>query len=405
MSMSSFITPETIDKDEGPCKSSLYLCTSANTTEKGEPMDFNCQSPHTLSPMEEDFQTQGPTERIHQNFEMLKSVKTANRNIEHHIGILRTRNNAIESLYEEERGKLKVSEERRQKQEEEIEELTDSLSARDERIRVLAQQKAEQDHQLNNNEKTITVLEQAVQKAEHHKIELSKQFEDLQRVNERLNSIAPQNGDQSDVRNELQHELSIAKERLRSMESELLRAKEIIELHSEQILSLEKRVDETTHFKDDLDRASRAMNDESNRINEAMNKQSKEIRNLRLELRNSMQKQDEKMEFIQKQNHDILKQGQHTQQQHNEEMRLIRAQNENMCRMMMDLQNSSYAYHRSDIRNLTASEPLSVVKLNISGNRRRIQTFSNINNKDNFANNCLQIKKSNRYKYLIQENQ
>jgi len=213
---------------------------------------------------------------------LLENVITVNRNLEHQIEALRIRIDVDQKQYGLEKKKLLQDQEKKLfKKEGEIEELKDSLVNRDERIRTLAQEKEDQDRQISEKMGEIHELRDLVQQTEDYADKLSTKLGKLKEMKKQLESDTLYKHQNDEIR-KLRYELTSIKDKLTSMESELTRAKNIIEQQNRKIRVLEfEKGEMNSKFKEELEKASRAMRQEVERMREVMKQQYEEMRNLR----------------------------------------------------------------------------------------------------------------------------
>ncbi|XP_021372211.1 uncharacterized protein LOC110462549 [Mizuhopecten yessoensis] len=213
---------------------------------------------------------------------VLETVINLNKTLEHQIETLRIRIDVESKQHEQEKKKMLTEKERALREKEaEIAELRGSVTNREERIDVLIQEKDDQDQQISDKMDEINGLRDLVQQTEDYADKLSKKVSKLKDVKRHLESDTVYKHQNEEIR-KLKHELVTMKDRLNSMETELMRARNVIEQQSKKIKIMEfEKSEMNMKFRDDLEKASRAMRQEVERMREVMKQQYEEMRNLR----------------------------------------------------------------------------------------------------------------------------
>ncbi|XP_033738230.1 chromosome partition protein Smc-like isoform X2 [Pecten maximus] len=213
---------------------------------------------------------------------VLETVININKTLEHQIDTLRIRIDVEAKHHEQEKKKMITEKERAlQQKEAEIAELRGSITNREGRIDVLVKEREEQDLQISAKMDEISGLRDLVQQTEDYADQLTKKVGKLKDVKRQLESDTVYKHQNEEIR-KLKHELVTMKERLNSMESELVRARNIMEQQNKKIKFLEfEKSEMNTKFRDELEKASRAMRQEVERMREVMKQQYEEMRNLR----------------------------------------------------------------------------------------------------------------------------
>lgn len=213
---------------------------------------------------------------------VLETVINLNKTLEHQIEALRIRIDVAAKQHEQEKKMILTEKEKEiQKKEMEITELRGSVTNREERIDVLVNEKDDQDQQISDKMDEISSLRELVQQTEDYADRLSKKVGKLREVKRHLESDTAYKLQSEDIR-KLKHELNAMKDRLGSMESELLRARNVIEQQSRKIKILEfEKSEMNIKFREELEKASKAMRQEVERMREVMKQHYEEMRNLR----------------------------------------------------------------------------------------------------------------------------
>ncbi|VDI43878.1 Hypothetical predicted protein, partial [Mytilus galloprovincialis] len=219
-----------------------------------------------------------PTEAM----ELLQNVMQVNKDLEEQVVALRLRIDVEQKNQETEKKKVVHEKDRALKvKDHEISELTESISVRDYRIKHLNKEKEEQSQQLLEKIDEITELKSLVEQTEDYAKDLNKKVSKLREEKRHLESDTLYKS-QSDEIKKLKHELHSVKDKLVSMQNELTRARHIIEQQNTKIKNLEYEKGEmNSRFRDDLEKASRAMRLEVERMREVMKQQYEEMKNLR----------------------------------------------------------------------------------------------------------------------------
>lgn len=213
---------------------------------------------------------------------VLETVININKTLEHQIETLRIRIDVEAKQHEQEKKKM-ISEKERalQQKEAEIAELRGSITNREDRIDVLVKEREEQDLEISAKMDEINGLRDLVQQTEDYADKLTKKVGKLKDVKRQLESDTVYKHQNEEIR-KLKHELVTMKDRLNSMESELIRARNVMEQQNKKIKNLEfEKSEMNLKFRDELEKASRAMRQEVERMREVMKQQYEEMRNLR----------------------------------------------------------------------------------------------------------------------------
>ncbi|KAK3591248.1 hypothetical protein CHS0354_010614 [Potamilus streckersoni] len=213
---------------------------------------------------------------------VLETVINMNKTLEQQIDALRIRLNVESKQHDTERRKI-IGEKDKElnKKESEVQDLRDSLLKREDRIKVLVGKCDEKDRYIEERVQEINGLKALVKQTEDYANELQKKAEKLRVQKQKLESDGVYKEQNEEIR-KLRHELVEMKDKLASMEKELARARNIMEQQNTKIRTMEvEKNDMHTKFREDLDKASRAMRMEVERMREVMKQQYEEMRNLR----------------------------------------------------------------------------------------------------------------------------
>lgn len=205
-----------------------------------------------------------------------------NKDLEEQVMALRIRIDVEQKNQETERKKLGQDKDRCLRvKDHEINELTESISVRDYRIKHLNKEKEEQSQQLLEKIDEITELKTLVEQTEDYAKELNKKVAKLKEEKRHLESDSLYKSQNEEIK-KLKHELHSVKDKLASMQNELSRARHIIDQQNTKIRNLEYEKGEmNVRFREDLEKASRAMRQEVERMREVMKQQYEEMKNLR----------------------------------------------------------------------------------------------------------------------------
>lgn len=212
---------------------------------------------------------------------VLETVIGMNKALEQQIDALRMRLTVEAKNHDTERSKIVHEKEKElNKKESEIGDLKDSLGRREERITDLERENRTKTVQIEQKEKEIGDLKALVQQTEEYTKELQKQMGKL-KSDKRRSSKAGDEQEDDDI-SQLKQELVLMKDKINSMESELAKAKRVIEQQSGRMKHMEvEKVALSDKFKEELERAGKAMRNEVERMREVMKQQYMEMRNLR----------------------------------------------------------------------------------------------------------------------------
>lgn len=213
---------------------------------------------------------------------VLESVINMNKALEQQIDALRLRLNVEARHHDSEKQKI-ISEKDKEldKKEKEVEDLRDSLVHRDDRISGLVKEGELKDKELSEKVQEISNLKKLMKETETFADVLHKKVNKLKGDKQKLESDTVYKEQNEELR-QLRHELASMKDKIGSMEKELSRAKHIIDQQNSKIRGLEfEKSAMHEKFKEELDKASRAMRQEVERMREVMKQQYEEMRNLR----------------------------------------------------------------------------------------------------------------------------
>ncbi|XP_045160428.2 chromosome partition protein Smc-like isoform X2 [Mercenaria mercenaria] len=213
---------------------------------------------------------------------VLETVINMNKALEQQIDALRMRLTVEAKNHDTEKYKIIKEKERElDKKEDEIIDLKDSLVHRDERVTVLVKEGHEKDFQIQQKEKEINDLKELVKQTEGYAEQLQKRVGRLKDDKNKLESDSAYKEQSEEIR-KLKHEIVSMKEKVASMERELGRARLVIDQQNTKIKGLEAEKGAISEkFKEELERAGRAMRSEVERMREVMKQQYMEMRNLR----------------------------------------------------------------------------------------------------------------------------
>ena len=213
---------------------------------------------------------------------VIESVIHMNKTLEQQIDALRMRLSVESKNHGGEVYKLKrQKDEELNKKEDEINDLKDSIVHRDDRITGLVREGNDKEFQINKKEKEINDLKDLVKQTEHYADQLQKQVGVLKGEKQKHKSESLSKEQDEDVK-KLRSELFSMRDKLGSLEKELTKARTVIDTQSVQIQGLEvEKGALSDRFKEELEKAGRAMRSEVERMREVMKQQYMEMRNLR----------------------------------------------------------------------------------------------------------------------------
>ncbi|XP_052264745.1 putative leucine-rich repeat-containing protein DDB_G0290503 isoform X2 [Dreissena polymorpha] len=213
---------------------------------------------------------------------VLETVINMNKALEQQIDALRMRLTVESKNHDSEKYKIiKEKEKQINKKEEEINDLKDSLVNRDERIGSLVKEGHQKDEHIKEKEQEIIDLKDLVKQTEDYAEQLKKRVEKLRVDKHKLQSDDLYKEQNLEMQ-KLRHEIVSMKDKVNSMEKELVKAKFVIDQQNTKISGLEAEKGVLSdRFREELDRASRAMRSEVERMREVMKQQYEEMRNLR----------------------------------------------------------------------------------------------------------------------------
>ena len=214
-----------------------------------------------------------------QAVDVLETVMNMNKALEQQIDTLRIRLNVESKNFESERHKIVQEKEKELTvKESEIETLKETLVTKDDKISALVKEGHHKDLQIQRKEKEISDLKELVKSAEDYAEQLQKRIIKIKSEQHNNDGDTAEDGQVTKLRQEIR----AMKERVESMEKELSRAKQVIDTQSKKISGLETEKGVLSdRFKEELEKASRAMRSEVERMREVMKQQYAEMRNLR----------------------------------------------------------------------------------------------------------------------------
>lgn len=213
---------------------------------------------------------------------VLESVINMNKALEQQIEALRLRLNVEAKHHDSEKQKI-INEKEKElnKKDKEVEDLKDSLVNRNDRISLLVKEGDQKDREINEKVKEINNLKKLMKETETYADALHRKVDKLKVDKQKLESDSVYK-EQNEELKKLRHELASMKDKIGSMEKELNRAKHIIDQQNSKIRGLEfEKSAMHEKFKEELDKASKAMRQEVERMREVMKQQYEEMRNLR----------------------------------------------------------------------------------------------------------------------------
>lgn len=213
---------------------------------------------------------------------VLETVINMNRTLETQIDALRLKIDVDAKHTENEKKKITTEKDKViRSKETEIELLKTTVKDREIKIKQLQSATEERDSQILSKIEEIDELRTLVMETEDYAEELSKKVHKLKDEKKHLENNGAHREQNDEIRR-LKHELVSVKDKLNIMEKELQRARTVIDKqnHRIKVLELEKN-DVTSRFKDELEKASRAMRQEVERMREVMRVQYEEMRTLR----------------------------------------------------------------------------------------------------------------------------
>lgn len=213
---------------------------------------------------------------------VLESVINMNKALEQQIEALRLRLNVETKHHESEKQKILGEKEKELNvKEKEVDDLRDSLVHREERISGLVKESEQKDRELQEKVQEISNLKKLMKETETFADALHKKVNNLKTEKHRLESDSVYK-EQNEELKKLRLELASMNNKISSMEKELNRAKHIIDQQNSKIRGLEfEKSAMHDKFKEELDKASKAMRQEVERMREVMKQQYEEMRNLR----------------------------------------------------------------------------------------------------------------------------
>ena len=213
---------------------------------------------------------------------VLESVINMNKALEQQIEALRLRLNVEAKHHDSEKQKIISDKEKElNKKEQEVDDLRDSLVNRDEKITKLAKEGEQKDREIHAKVQEISDLRKLMKETETYADALHRKVDKLKVDKHRLESDSVYK-EQNEELKKLRIELGTMRDKIGAMEKELGRAKHIIDQQNSKIRGLEfEKTAMHDKFKEELDKASKAMRQEVERMREVMKQQYEEMRNLR----------------------------------------------------------------------------------------------------------------------------
>ncbi|GFS19034.1 hypothetical protein ElyMa_003278500 [Elysia marginata] len=200
---------------------------------------------------------------------VLDGVRQMNQILVRQIETLRLKIKVDEKNYDQDKARLlKNKETEIQSKDEEIDELRESVTARDDEITRLARAAEEKDRTIQNKCAEIDELKNMVKQTKEYAQKMHKQVNLAKQRREKL-EMDPLYQQQNEEISKLTQEVEKLRGSLATMEGELQRALKIIDQQNEKLKSLdEERAAVHAKFREDLDRASKAMRQEVERMRE-----------------------------------------------------------------------------------------------------------------------------------------
>ncbi|RUS80515.1 hypothetical protein EGW08_011736 [Elysia chlorotica] len=213
---------------------------------------------------------------------VLDGVRQMNQILVRQIETLRLKIKVDEKNYDQDKALLlKHKENELQHKDIEIEELRESVNARDDQIDHLSRAAEEKDKTIQSKCAEIDELKAMVKKTKEYAQRMNRQVNLARQRREKLESD-PLYQQQNEEIAKLTQEVETLRSSLATMEGELKRALTIIDQQNEKLQSMdEERAALHAQFREDLERASKRMRQEVERMREVMRQNYDEMRNLR----------------------------------------------------------------------------------------------------------------------------
>lgn len=213
---------------------------------------------------------------------VLETVINMNKALEQQIDALRMRLTVEAKNHDSEKQNIiKEKQKELEKKEDYINELKDSLVRRDERVNILVREGHDKDFQIQQKEKELIELKELVKQTEGYAEQLQKRIGKLKGDKHKLETDGHYREQNEEIR-KLRHEIVSLKDKVSSMERELGRAKVLVDQQNVKIKNIESEKGAISEkFKEELEKASRAMRNEVERMREVMKQQYIEMRTLR----------------------------------------------------------------------------------------------------------------------------
>ena len=215
-------------------------------------------------------------------YNVVQSVMSMNRNLEGQIDALRLRLDIEDKHHTNE--KEKIRQDKNQEigvKEQQIEELKDSMTNRDERIALLVKAGSEKDNIIQEKINELNELRKLVSQSEDYANNLRKQVRKLREERKHLESDTLYKEQNAEINN-LKQQIKVLKHTIVAMEEELQRAKNIIDQQNVKIMEIEGfQKGMQNRFKEELDKATKAMRQEVERMREVMNQNYEEMKTMR----------------------------------------------------------------------------------------------------------------------------
>ncbi|GFO19610.1 hypothetical protein PoB_004611500 [Plakobranchus ocellatus] len=217
-----------------------------------------------------------------EEFTVLDGVRQMNQMLVRQIETLRLKIKVDEKNYDQDKARLiQAKESELQSKEVQIEELRESVTAKDEAINRLTRAGEEKDRTIQSKCAEIEELKGMVKQTKEYAQKMHKQVSLAKQRREKLESD-PLYQQQNEEISKLTKEVENLRESLATMESELRRALTVIDQQNDKLRTMdEERAALHAKFREDLGRASKAMRQEVERMREVMRQNYDEIRNLR----------------------------------------------------------------------------------------------------------------------------
>ncbi|XP_041358244.1 golgin IMH1-like [Gigantopelta aegis] len=215
-------------------------------------------------------------------YNVVQSVISMNRALEGQIDALRLRLDIEDKHHTSEKEKIRQEKEQEiGTKEQQIEELRDSMTNRDERISLLVKAGNEKDNVIQEKINELNELKKLVGQSEDYANNLKKQVRKLREERKHLESDTLYKEQNAEINN-LKQQIKVLKHTIVAMEDELKRAKHIIDQQNVKIMEIEGfQKGMQKKFKEELDKATKAMRQEVERMREVMNQNYEEMKTMR----------------------------------------------------------------------------------------------------------------------------